>query len=120
MCGAPARGGGVGGRQGGRHPRQCHLSRRLPAGQSQVQFTFDALSDALTEGVETIKISFQLTDPCGNVTPIELNFSINDVQPVSVTIQNATVVCPGDPVQLLAIPSGGTGPYTFNWSTSFE
>lgn len=89
----------------------------FPAGQSQVQFTFDALSDALTEGVETIKISFQLTDPCGNVTPIELNFSINDVQPVSVTIQNATVVCPGDPVQLVAIPSGGTGPYTFNWST---
>jgi gliding motility-associated-like protein len=89
----------------------------FPAGQSQVQFTFSALSDALTEGIETIILTFPITDPCGNVTPIVVNLGIDDIQPVSVTVASAGILCPGDPLEVLATVTGGAGPYVYQWST---
>jgi gliding motility-associated-like protein len=38
--------------------------------------------------------------------------------PLTVSVVgNPTSVCPGDPVQLDAIPSGGDGTYTYNWTS---
>ncbi|PWL27408.1 MAG: hypothetical protein DCO96_11745 [Fluviicola sp. XM-24bin1] len=89
----------------------------FPAGQSSVSFTIDALADGLTEGQESIIIEFPIVDPCGNVNPIILELAINDIEPVDVTIQGGVMNCPGDPVTLTAVPSGGAAPYTFDWST---
>ncbi|TNE99943.1 MAG: hypothetical protein EP322_02290, partial [Bacteroidetes bacterium] len=89
----------------------------FPAGVAQVSFTFSAFQDGLVEGPETVNLEFPLTDPCGNVTPIEINLIINDIQPVDVEIQGGDMQCPGDPVTLTANPSGGAPPYTYLWST---
>lgn len=89
----------------------------FPAGVAQVSFSFDAFQDGLVEGAETINIEFPLTDPCGNVTPININLTIQDIQPVDVVIQGNPMECPGDPVTLTAQPSGGAPPYTYLWST---
>lgn len=89
----------------------------FPAGVSTVSFSFDAYQDGLVEGTETINLEFPLTDPCGNVTPIEINLSLKDVQPVDVIINGVDPECPGDPVTLTAIPSGGAPTYTYLWST---
>lgn len=85
-------------------------------GQSSVSFSFDALFDGLNEGVETVNLSFAISDPCGNVNSIPLNLKINDVQPVSVTATANEVQCPGDPVVVEAIATGGGGGYTYQWS----
>lgn len=87
------------------------------ANQSQIQFNFDAFSDAIAEGTETLSIEFLLTDPCGNQTPIVINLSIQDVQPVSVGINNPGIMCPGEEVTLTAEPQGGASPYTYLWNT---
>ncbi len=89
----------------------------FPAGVSTVSFSFNAFQDGLTEGSETINLEFPLTDPCGNVTPITINLTINDIQPVDVTIDGENAQCPGDPVTLTANPTGGAPPYTYLWST---
>ena len=89
----------------------------FPAGQSSVNFTFNALADALIEGVETIILSFPITDPCGNVNPIILNLGIDDIQPVTVVVQSAGVLCPGDQLEVVAVVAGGSGPYVYAWST---
>jgi gliding motility-associated-like protein len=89
----------------------------FPAGQSMVQFTIDALSDAIVEGQESLTLQFPITDACGNVTPIVVNLGIADVQPVSVTVDNSDILCPGDDMQLIANATGGVGPYTYVWST---
>ncbi len=86
-------------------------------GQNQISFTFNALGDALTEGLETLKLEFLMTDPCGNQTPIIINLGINDLQPVALVLQDTNVLCSGDEIELLSFPSGGVGPYTYNWST---
>lgn len=86
-------------------------------GQTTVEFTFDAFSDLLIEGQETVIIEFSLTDPCGNVTPIVINLGISDVQPVSVNVGSSSILCPGDEVTFVANVSGGVQPYTYIWST---
>ena len=92
-------------------------SVNFAANQSVVQFTFDALQDAIIEGSETVIIDFDLIDPCGNPTPIQLNLVINDVQPVQVVLEDTNVYCAGDGVILIPKPTGGVGPYSFLWST---
>jgi gliding motility-associated-like protein len=89
----------------------------IPAGQTTTTLTIDALTDILPESEETISISFQITDPCGNVNPIVVDLSIEDIQPVSVSIKSGSIVCPGDDVELIAVPSGGLGPYIYTWNT---
>lgn len=89
----------------------------FPAGVSQISFSFDAFQDGLVEGNETLVIEFPITDPCGNVTPIILDLSIADVQPVEVEITGGSMVCPGDPVILAANVTGGAEPYQYLWST---
>ncbi len=87
------------------------------AGQTTVTFSISAFADLLVEGQETIILNFPITDPCGNVTPIVINLGVSDVQPVAVTVANASVLCPGNNVTLTAIPSGGVPPYTYSWDT---
>lgn len=89
----------------------------FPAGQSQVQFTFDALADALVEGIETLILNFPITDPCGNVNPIIIDLGIDDIQPVTVVVESAGVLCPGDSLEVMATVTGGAGPYTYLWNT---
>ncbi len=89
----------------------------FPVGQTTVQFSFDAFADGITEGLETIIIEFPITDPCGNVTPLVIELGIDDIDPVAVTIESGEVLCPGDDLEVLAIASGGVGPYTYQWNT---
>jgi gliding motility-associated-like protein len=88
----------------------------FPAGQTDVSFTIDALMDGIPEGLETLTLTFPLTDPCGNTTPLIVNLFIQDVNPLTVTINNPSVACPGDDINLTATISGGISPYSYEWS----
>ena len=85
-------------------------------GQANASFTINSLLDGLTEGLENILITFQLEDPCGNPTPQSIELFIQDVQPLTVTLNNPTVECPGDDIQVTASVTGGLAPYTYLWS----
>ena len=86
-------------------------------GDSVISFDITTIADALGESQETIILSFLMTDPCGNVTPYTITLSIQDVQPISVSINNPVVPCPGDNIVLTATVSGGLTPYDYLWST---
>lgn len=88
------------------------------AGQSTVSFKIDVLKDLISEGLETLTLTFPLTDPCGNITPIIIELFIKDVDPLSVTINNPTIACPGDNINLSSTVIGGLSPYKYEWSTT--
>ena len=89
----------------------------FPAGQSTVSFSFSANADALTEGVETVDILFDIPDPCGGSSGLELNLKIDDIQPVAVTVETSDVACPGENIDVIANATGGVGPYPYSWNT---
>lgn len=86
------------------------------AGQSNLSFTLNSLTDLLSEGLENIQLSFLLQDPCGNPTPQNLELFIQDVQPLTINLNSPTVECPGDEIQITANVTGGITPYNFLWS----
>ena len=85
-------------------------------GQSNVTFNITTNPDALNENQETISLSFLLTDPCGNLTPQTITLTIQDVQPLNVSINDPLVPCPGDNINLVATVTGGIAPYNYSWS----
>lgn len=89
----------------------------LGSGQSNTSFTIDALFDGIQEGLETLTLTFQVTDPCGNITPIVINLFIQDVAPLDVTLNNPTITCPGDNINLTANVTGGLPTYEYLWNT---
>jgi gliding motility-associated-like protein len=89
----------------------------FPPGQSTVSFTFDALQDGIAEGIETLRIVFDIPDPCGGDNPIEINLKINDVAPVTAIASDQFLICPGEPVEIIPVVSGGVGPYVYQWNT---
>jgi gliding motility-associated-like protein len=85
-------------------------------GQSNVTFNITTNPDVLNENQETISLSFLLTDPCGNLTPQTITLTIQDVQPLNVSINDPLVPCPGDNITLVATVTGGLAPYNYSWS----
>lgn len=86
-------------------------------GQAIYTFQINVNSDNFTEGLETIVLNFNVADPCGNVTPIPLTLYIQDVPPLTLTLNDTTLLCPNQPISLTAVISGGVQPYTYLWST---
>lgn len=87
-------------------------------GQTTVQFNIQSFNDMLSEGDETIDLEFMLLDACGNQAPLHLELLIRDIQPVDVTVEDVSVICPGDDATLQAVVTGGLPPYTYLWNTS--
>ncbi len=92
-------------------------SINFPPGQTTASFTIQSLTDALVEGLETLTLTFPITDPCGNITPLVLDLWIQDNEPMQVTLTSSPITCPGDPVTINSQISGGIQPYTYQWST---
>jgi len=86
-------------------------------GQATITFSLDAIFDNVAEGSETINLAFQISDPCGNITPIDVNLIIQDIEAPQVNISNSSVSCPGENIQLNATVTGGINPYTYLWNT---
>jgi len=83
----------------------------IPAGQDSVGLLIHPLSDALTEGVETVIIG--LTNGC---TTIYDTVRIIDKVNLSVNAGNDTAICTGNTASLTAIVNGGISPFTYNWN----
>ncbi|MEX1001071.1 MAG: choice-of-anchor L domain-containing protein [Crocinitomicaceae bacterium] len=86
-------------------------------GQTQVTFDFEVFADALAEGNESIIIELNQPDPCGNNNFITLNFTIVDVAPLQVTVDDIDVHCAGDQITLNAEVTGGLPDYSYSWNT---
>ncbi len=86
-------------------------------GQSVFSFQIVAISDGFAEGLESIILNFNVSDPCGNITPIPLTIFIQDISPLTISLNDTMLPCPGQPITLNPIVSGGVPPYTYLWNT---
>ena len=89
-------------------------------GESEVSFTIDVILDGIVEGQENIVLDFPLSDPCGNITPVSIELFIQDIEEVSVEINNPEIGCPGENISLTATVTGGIPPYSYLWSDNSD
>ena len=90
-------------------------------GQDSAFVTINSLPDGLIEGMETIIISFYNPTPCNNYNILSLTLYIVDSPPLSLTLNNDTLLnCPMQNIPLIAIATGGVaiGNYNYAWTNS--
>lgn len=87
------------------------------ANQTEVTFTIDALANPELTGTINILLEFEIQDPCGESDFQVLELFINPIDDVEIAIENETILCPGDQVELISNASGGGGGYNYMWST---
>lgn len=84
-------------------------------GEATTTFTFDAIGDLLTEGTENLIIELNYPDPCGEDNFVHIELFIRDVDPLTATVPDVDVHCPGDDAELTVVVSGGLPDYTYDW-----
>ncbi len=94
-------------------PSSVHFN----AGQSTLTFTIDALNNMTLSQIVNLILEFEIEDPCGNDDFQTIELFIQPTEPVGVTLDDQTMFCPGDDVELIPEPTGGGGSYTYQWST---
>lgn len=86
-------------------------------GEDELVLSVEALEDFVTEGAESITISFLQTF-CGVQDTVTTTLWIVPRQPLVLNIDTVSPgSCPGQPITLSLNYSGGYPPYSFLWST---
>lgn len=84
----------------------------IPAGQTSVQLTLQAVTDAIVEGPETIELSYETI--CGTIST-----TVFITEPPSVTVTPVATpsICEGlGPVTITGVATTGVAPFTYTWS----
>lgn len=87
------------------------------ANQTTVSFTIDALAGGTITDIGNLLLEFEILDPCGDQNFQLIELFIRMVEDVEVSFEVGELLCPGDPMELVAQATGGGGAYTYLWST---
>jgi gliding motility-associated-like protein len=85
-------------------------------GETVKIINFTTIGDALAEGQESIIFQFGIDDPCGNENNQTKTLYIRDILPLTVTLGDTSILCPGDNVTLVPLIIGGGGTYVYSWA----
>jgi len=89
------------------------------AGQSTQSVNVQSIYDLLNEGTESLSITITYSGDCGQNQTETITLWIVDQDPLTLNLLDQVVIdCPnGDPLNLIATPTGGTPNYSYVWST---
>ena len=86
-------------------------------GDDSVNITLHPILDSLNEGFESLIISVEIINPCGDTIISQGTIWIGDGPIINVLENDTLVLCASDSVLLHASASGGFSPYTYVWNT---
>lgn len=88
----------------------------IPANQDSAQLVITSFLDGITEGTETIILTYADACACGLFKSDTL--FINDNAPIAVFVSAPDTLCPVQSATLTAVASGSASlPYTYQWSS---
>lgn len=91
-------------------------SDTIPAGESQdVNVTLDAAD--LTEGIYTANLNINSNDPDNPLTVVPVTLTVGQNVLQTNPYADPDVICEGESTQLFANAQGGTGTYTYAWTS---
>lgn len=87
--------------------------------EAQQEFSINIITEGLEVGTYNGNISIESNDPDNPVLDIPVTLHVADLLPLGVVVTaTPELVNAGEPTELLAVPSGGTGNYTYSWSSN--
>src|SRR5690554_2183110 len=86
-------------------------------GQTSISFTIDALNNTALTGIANIILEFEIEDACGNMENQVIELFIKPVEAVEITLNDQSLFCPGEEIELIPEATGGRKDYTYSWST---
>ena len=90
------------------------------AGSSTASISFNVLEDSDVEGVEDMTITLDQLNICATDPPSSVTFSIQDKDPIVLSITpDVTFVCPEE-YEITIVPSGGYPTYEYIWTSLVE
>jgi gliding motility-associated-like protein len=86
-------------------------------GEDSVVITLTPTQDGINEGFESVIISVEIINPCGDTIISSGTIFIGDGPIINILGNNPTVPCASNDVILTASASGGYAPYDYQWAT---
>jgi gliding motility-associated-like protein len=87
----------------------------FPIGVDTVQFYITPVADGLTEGTETVELSVDIINACGDTITTTAIIEITDPLPFNVITSDTTITCPTDSILISATTDGGIPQLNFTW-----
>lgn len=84
-------------------------------GEDTVIITLTPIQDGVNEGFESVIISVDIINPCGDTITSSGTIYIGEGPIINILGNNPTVFCASDSVWLTASASGGYAPYDYQW-----
>lgn len=88
----------------------------IPEGEISVDLPFASVYDNVTEGTESVTISYTYINSCGEPDTAIATMFIQDYIDMVLEFDNL-FICPGSDLDVSALPEGGAPDYTYAWST---
>jgi len=85
-------------------------------GQDSVTVTLTPFQDGIDEDFESVTISVELINICGDTIVSSGIIYIGDGPILNITESDTTIVCANDSVSIFASATGGYAPYTYEWT----
>jgi hypothetical protein len=84
-------------------------------GEDSVVITLTPFQDGISEGFESVTISVELINICGDTIVSSGIIYIGDGPIINITESDTLILCASDSVLIGASASGGYAPYTYEW-----
>jgi len=91
----------------------------IEEGENIVTVPFEAFEDDETEPVESIIVRYIYENSCEEIDTAETILYIADYIDPTVSLEDTTVPCPGESVEITPVTTGFGG-FTYNWSNDTE
>lgn len=86
-------------------------------GEDSVIINLVPIQDGITEGFESVSITVELINPCGDTVLSNGTIYIGEGPIINITENDPMVYCASDNVLLYASAAGGYAPYSYEWET---
>jgi len=90
----------------------------FPIGTDTLEYLLQPLNDGLTEGFETVTISFNVINDCGETIFITRTLKIRDPYDLVLTSSDTTLSCPDTDFSVGVSVTGGYAPYNYSWNNN--
>jgi gliding motility-associated-like protein len=89
----------------------------FPVGVDTVQFYITPSADALIEGTETVELSVDIVNSCGDIVTTTATVEIIDPSLFNVISTDVAIDCPTDSIEIQVSTDGGIPSLNYTWQT---